>query len=112
MTDEIADPRERKVALEAPGELEHLAQVEQGSRASVSLGAELRPAQVSALLEQPVQDVGDGERIAQQADAVGDLDQPESLIRHLRLHLGKSLTPRFIETIAQPHALAVEAARR
>ena len=111
MANEITDPRERQVTLEPPGELEHLAQVEERSGASVSLSPELSPAQVSALLEQPVQDVGDCERIAQQADAIGELDQPHGLSRHLRVCLRKSLAPRLIEAIAQPHALSPEATR-
>ena len=39
VADEVADSRERDVALESPGELEHLAQVEEGARAAVALRA-------------------------------------------------------------------------
>ena len=74
VADEVADSRERDVALESPGELEHLAQVEEGARAAVALRAQLGPAQVATLFEQAVEDVGNGERVAQQADAVGKLD--------------------------------------
>ena len=88
---EIADAGQGEVALEPPRELEDLAQVEQRAGAAVTLGAKLSPPQVTALLEQAVEDIGDGERIAQQADAVGELDQPHGLGGHLRLHLRKAL---------------------
>ena len=110
MADEVADSRERDVALESPGELEHLAQVEEGARAAVALRAQLGPAQVAALFEQAVEDVGNGERVAQQADAVGKLDKAHRLGRDLRLHFGKPGVPGFVETVAQSHASLVETA--
>src|SRR3989442_12890900 len=84
MANEITDPRERQVTLEPPGELEHLAQVEERSGASVSLSPEFSPAQVSALLEQPVQDVADWRRLAPPAAGIGELDQRHGLSRPLR----------------------------
>src|ERR1700682_4314785 len=62
---EIADARQSEVALESRGQLKTLAQVEQRPRATISLGAKLGPAQISALLQQPVEYVGNRERIAQ-----------------------------------------------
>src|SRR6266852_8682651 len=56
VANEVADARERKLALETRRQLEDLAQVEQRARAAVSMRAQLRPAEISSLLEQPVQD--------------------------------------------------------
>ena len=108
---EVADPGQREVTFEPARELKDLAQVEQRSRASVSLRAQLGPAQVSALLEQPVEDIGHGERVAEPADAVRELDQAHRLSRDLVLHLGKCLPPRFFEAVAQAHSRFLEAAR-
>ncbi len=71
MAHEIADPGEREVAFEASRELENLAEVEERARAAVPLRAQLGPAQIPAFLEQPVEDVADGQRVAQAADAIG-----------------------------------------
>src|SRR5260370_38493484 len=46
MAHEVADSGEGDVALESPGQLKDLAQVEQGARAAGALGAKLGPAQV------------------------------------------------------------------
>src|SRR2546428_616282 len=83
--------RQRQVAFETPRELKNLAQVEQRARAAVALRAQLGPAQVSTLLEQAVEDIGHGQRVAQAADAVGQLDQAHRLRPDLWLHLRKSL---------------------
>ena len=104
VADEVSDPGHGQVAFETAGELEDLAQVEQGARASVALRAQLRPAEVTALLEQPVQDVGDGESVAQPADAVGQLDQAHGLGRDLGVKLRKPFAGRFVEAIAKAHA--------
>src|SRR6266851_2976507 len=107
---EVADSGEGDVALESPRQLKDLAQVEQGARAAVALGAKFGPAQVTALFEEAVEDVGDRERVAQPADAVGELDQAHRLGRDLRLHLGKSLAPGLVEAVAKPHAGLLETA--
>ncbi len=104
VADEVANACHGQVALEAAGELENLAQVQQRPRAAVTLGAQLRPAQVAALFEQPVEDVGDGQRVPQLSDPVGQLDQANRLGSDLLVHLGKALLGRFVEAVAQPHA--------
>ena len=76
---EVADPGQGQVALKASGQLKDLAQVEQRARAAVSLGAQLGPAQVATLLEQPIEDVGDRKRVAKSSDAVRKLDQRDRL---------------------------------
>src|SRR6267378_3067983 len=106
MADEVADSGERKVALESARQLEDLAQVEQSPRAAVPLGAQLGPAQVAAFLEQAIQDVRDGERVAEPAQPVSELDQAHSLARDLLLHLRKAFARRFVKAISQPHARA------
>src|ERR1700687_4838959 len=67
-----------------------------------------RPAEISRLLEQPVQDVRDGERIAKAADAIGEVDQGNRPLRDLRLHLREPFGSRRLEAIAQAHAVAAE----
>ena len=112
MAHEIADAGERQVAFEAPRELKNLAQVEQRARAAVALRAQLGPAQVSTLLEQPVEDIGHGQRVTQAADAVGQLDQAHGLRRDLRIHLWKTLSHRLVEAVAETHAGPLQASRR
>src|SRR5438270_8468125 len=68
---EVADPRERQIAFEPTGQLKDLAQVEQSARAAVALRPQLSPPQVSALLEEAIEDIGHGQRVTQAADAVG-----------------------------------------
>ena len=105
---EVADTGEREVALEAPRQLEHLAKVEQSARAAVALRAQLGPAQVPAFLEQAVEYVRDCQRVAQPADAVGELDQARRLLRDLRFHLRESFAHRLVEAVAQPHSRSLE----
>ena len=87
------DARERKVALEPAGQLKDLAQVEQRTRAAVPLRAQLRPAQIPALLQEAVQDVGHGERVAEPGQPVGELDEPDTPARDLWVHLGEAFSP-------------------
>src|SRR3989475_12257563 len=101
---EIPDPRERQVAFEATRQLKDLAQVEQRARAAVAVRPQLSPAQVSTLLEEAVEDVGHGQRVAQAADAVGQLDETHGLRSHLWIHLRKVLSHRLVEAIAESHA--------
>src|SRR2546423_12950205 len=103
MAHEIADAGERQVAFEAPSKLKNLAQVEQRARAAVALRAQLGPAQVSTLLEQAVEDIGYGQRVAQAADAVGQLDQAQGLRRDLPIHLRKTLSHRLAEAFHEQH---------
>src|SRR5450759_5408833 len=111
MAHEVADAREREVALEARRKLKDLAQVEQRARAAVSLRAELGPAEVSGFFEEPVENVGHRPRISQLTESIGQLNQAHGLRRHLRIHLGKALAPRLLEAIPQTHAAAAEAPR-
>src|SRR5712692_1172138 len=112
VTNEVADARERKLAFEARRQLEDLAQVQQRAGAAVSLRTQLRPAKVSSLLEQPVQDVRHGERIAEAADAIREVNQRHRAFRDLRLHLREPFDPRRLEAIAQAHAVAAESPGR
>ena len=109
VADEVADPGEREIAFEASRELEHLAQVQQRPRAAVAMGAQLRPAEVAALLEQAVEDIADREGVPQETGPVGELDEPHGLRGHARVHLREALARRFVETVAQPHSPALEA---
>src|SRR5712691_1054829 len=108
VSNEVADARERKLALETRCELEDLAQVEQRARAAVSLRSQLCPTEISGLLEQLVQDVRDRERIAEAADTIGEVDQRHRAFGDLRLHLREPFGPRRLEAIAEPHAVAAE----
>src|SRR5438477_13165007 len=100
MAHENGDAGEGQVAVRAPSKLKNLAQVEEPARAAVALRAQLGPAQVSTLLEQAVEDIGHGQRVAQAADAVGQLDQAQGLRRDLRIHLRKTLSHRLVEAVA------------
>src|SRR5256886_15846006 len=112
MAHEIADAGERQVAFEAPSKLKNLAQVEQRARAAVALRAQLGPAQVSTLLEQAVEGIGHGQRVAQAADAVGQLDQAPGLRPDPRIPLRKTLSHRLVEAVAETHAGTLQAPRR
>ena len=90
---EISDARKHQVAFEEGRELEHLAQVEERAGAAVPLRAQLRPAQVSGFLEQPVEDVGDGQRVTHSTEPVGDRHQRGGLLGDARLHLRKAFAP-------------------